>query len=626
MENCIYRKMIEDSPVAFMHIKAIKDNKSEYIGVEVKNFNKAYERFFGGNDIRKERKYILDNGTDSGKAKWKNTLKKAIKNKKYTARIYEKKIGSYFNVEIYYNENDEFYIRFNKINRQYMKLSSTLKNSPFMAWIKDTNGLYVDVNENFINFFNKTYDEIIGKTDFDIFPEGMAKKINKNDEKVLKANKLHIYEEFLEASKNKNAYFQTAKWTYNEDGNDGNLGTIGISIEITNKIELLKNIEKNEKTFLEIANNIDEVILIKDEKKAQYISPSFEKIFGFKPDNLYEDINNRVNKWEKIEYEGEVKPYDFKEPYNFNLKLIKKNKEDRWFWCRVVALLDENSNVIKKIIVMSDITQNKKIEMELEKLRMDFFANLSHELRTPINLIVSSLQVLNLKMDTLEESNIDYFTKYLNIIAQNGKRLLKLVNNLIDTTKLDAGNFDYSPTNYNIISFIEEICESVSHFVENNNMSIIFDTDIEEKIIGFDQDNIERVILNLISNAIKFNKPGGEIEVKINCVDKVKISVKDSGIGIPENKLESIFGRFEQVKNKFKNEREGSGIGLNLVKSIIEMHDGIIEVKSKLDEGSEFIITLPDKLSENKEHYAIVGEKYLSNVNRLNVEFSDIYI
>ncbi|MEG2984640.1 MAG: HAMP domain-containing sensor histidine kinase [Peptostreptococcaceae bacterium] len=292
----------------------------------------------------------------------------------------------------------------------------------------------------------------------------------------------------------------------------------------------------------------------------------------------------------------------------------------------MVSLLDGNSNILKKIIVVSDITQNKKLEMEIEKLRMDFFANLSHELRTPINLIISSLQVLNLKIDTLEESNVDYFTTYLNIISQNGKRLLKLVNNLIDTTKLDAGYFDYSPTNNDIIKFLEELCDSVSHFIEDNKMRIIFDTNIEEKIIGFDQDNIERVMLNLISNAIKFNKPGGEIEVSITCTDKVKISVKDNGIGIPKNKLESIFGRFEQVKNKFKNEREGSGIGLNLVKSIIEMHNGYIEVKSKLNEGSEFIITLPDKLIENKNEHIIVGEKYLNNTNRMNVEFSDIYV
>ncbi|MGL5755820.1 MAG: PAS domain-containing sensor histidine kinase [Paraclostridium sp.] len=623
MRNCIYREMIEDSPLAFIHLNFIKDDKSEYIGVEIKNFNKAYECFFGISDIDTNKTYILD---DDIKLKTKVLLKKAIESKKYTTEIYEKKVGSYFYVEIYHSENEEFCMRFNKISKQYMKLSSILKNSPFMAWIKDINGFYVDVNENFMKFFDKTYEEIIGKTDFDIFPQNIAKEVNKNDEKVLKSNKLHIYEEFIEVDKNNQVYLQTAKWTHNEEGNDVNLGTIGISIEITNKIELLKNIEKNEKIFLEIANNIEEVIIIKDEKKAQYISPSFEKIFETKPDDLYEDINNWNDKSVQIEYEGDIKDYNFKDTYSFNFKLIKSGSEDRWFWCRVVSLLDGNSNILKKVIVISDITQNKKLEMEIEKLRMDFFANLSHELRTPINLIISSLQVLNLKIDNLDKVNMDYFNTYLNIISQNGKRLLKLVNNLIDTTKLDAGHFDYLPTNNNIINFIEEICDSVSHFIENNKMSIIFDTNAEEKIIGFDQDNIERVMLNLISNAIKFNKPGGQIEVNINCTDKVKISVKDKGIGIPENKLESIFGRFEQVKNKFKNEREGSGIGLNLVKSIIEMHNGSIEVKSKLGEGSEFIITLPDILVSNQNQHAIVGEKYLNNSNRMNIEFSDIYV
>ncbi|WGX74782.1 PAS domain-containing sensor histidine kinase [Paraclostridium bifermentans] len=245
-------------------------------------------------------------------------------------------------------------------------------------------------------------------------------------------------------------------------------------------------------------------------KRADYISPSFERVFCVKPDKLYDDIKTWKNNWKSFEPQGNVSyNYNSKEPVSIIFKATRKNEEEKWFWARIVSLLDENGNVIKKIFVISDITQTKKGELELEKLRMDFLANISHELRTPINLILSSLQVLNLKMDLLDEELFKYFRKYLNIVDQNGKRLLKLVNNLIDTTRLESGCFSYNPKNNDIISYVENICLSVSEFVKSNNLSIIFDTDTEEKFIAFDPDNMERIILNLISNAIKFNKPGG---------------------------------------------------------------------------------------------------------------------
>ena len=132
-------------------------------------------------------------------------------------------------------------------------------------------------------------------------------------------------------------------------------------------------------------------------------------------------------------------------------------------------------------------------------------------------------------------------------------------------------------------------------------------------------------MLNLISNAIKFNHPGGRIEVSVNCREDVEIRVKDSGIGIPPEKLNVIFRRFEQVKDKFKKDREGSGIGLSLVKSLVEIHGGSICVNSIIGEGSEFIITLPCDLVDENSDNVFEDPKYINRVNWMNVEFSDIY-
>ncbi|MBN8047105.1 PAS domain-containing protein [Paraclostridium bifermentans] len=625
MSNYIYRKMIEDSPIAYLHIEIIRGENKKYIGIKIKDTNKAYERFFGSASDKKSTDYVKNKMSKKEREEWEYIFDKSKKNEKYIKEIYVKRINSYFNVEVYGTESDEYHIRFTKISKQHMNLSSTLKNSPFIAWIKNRNGVYVDVNKKFLEFFNKTYDEVIGHTDYELFPKDSAEEFARKDNMIIKYNKLEVFEEFIDTGNNKNMYLQTAKWPYTEENNSLLLGTIGISIEITNKIELLKNIEKNEKTFLEIANNIEEVIVIADEKKAYYISPSFERVFGTKSEKLYEDINVWKENWESFEPQGDEKyDYNYKNPILITFKAIKKNKEEKWFWVRIVSLLDENGNIMKKICVISDITQSKKGELEVEKLRMDFLANISHELRTPINLILSSLQVLNLKMNLLDEDLFKYFRRYLNIVDQNGKRLLKLVNNLIDTTRLESGCFSYNPKNKDIISYVENICFSVSEFVKSNNLSIIFDTDTEEKIIAFDPDNMERIILNLISNAIKFNKPEGKIEVFISCKDSIEISVKDSGIGIPEDKIDKIFERFEQVKNNSKI--EGSGIGLNLVKSLVEMNNGSIKVKSDLGKGSKFTIVLPNTVVNDYSKTSCENSDCINNESQISVEFSDICI
>lgn len=259
-----------------------------------------------------------------------------------------------------------------------------------------------------------------------------------------------------------------------------------------------------------------------------------------------------------------------------------------------------------------------------ENLKMDFFATISHELRTPINLILSSLQLIDLKINFMKElkwENREFLEKNLKRLRQNSYRILKLVNNLIDSNRIDSGKFNYTPRNYDIISLVEDICMSTSDFIKNMGMNIVFDTDKEEKIIAVDIDSIERIILNLISNAIKFSKENGLIEVYIKCNDTVDIIIKDNGIGIEPNNLEKVFDRFEQVKNNDK--KNGSGIGLSLVRSLVEMNNGIIKVKSKIGIGTEFIISLEDKILEND---CLQTElKHDSRIDNMKLEFSDIY-
>ena len=204
------------------------------------------------------------------------------------------------------------------------------------------------------------------------------------------------------------------------------------------------------------------------------------------------------------------------------------------------------------------------------------------------------------------------------------------MNNLIDINKIDSGHYKLSFSNNNIVGIIEDITMSVIPYVENKNINLIFDTDSEEIITSCDPESIERIILNLLSNAIKYTPSDiGEIIVGIKRnEDKIFISVKDNGSGISQEKIDVIFNRFEQGNDTLTRNKEGSGIGLSLVKSIVELHDGSIRVESNIGKGSEFIIELPIKLcleesGSNKTYLHNDNEEYY--IEKCNVEFSDIY-
>jgi signal transduction histidine kinase len=266
-----------------------------------------------------------------------------------------------------------------------------------------------------------------------------------------------------------------------------------------------------------------------------------------------------------------------------------------------------------------------KEEEEYNNLKSEFLTTISHEFKTPLNIILGSIQLLESSDITNHEEFYGIFNKYIKLQKQNSYRLLRLINNFIDINKIEDNHIKIKLCNNDIVKVVEDITMSIVEYTKLKDISIIFDTDVEEKIIAFDADMVERIMLNLLSNSIKFTERGGEIEVNIyNEEAKVKISVKDNGIGIPEDKLEMIFDRFGQVENSLRRRTEGSGIGLSLVKSLVELHEGTISVQSEFGRGTEFIIELPDKIIDND--FIAKNEENTFNAERIHVEFSDIYV
>jgi PAS domain S-box-containing protein len=296
----------------------------------------------------------------------------------------------------------------------------------------------------------------------------------------------------------------------------------------------------------------------------------------------------------------------------------------------ILSIIKDISQHMQIERMKKDIEKDRKLlndTLEFNSLIKEFFSNISHELRTPLNVILSALQVLNLeeRKDKYEEIS-EKRSRYFKVMRQNCYRLLRLINNLIDISTIDSGYLKPNLKNYNIVSIVEDITLSVAEYIENKDVEIIFDTNVEEKIIACDPDNIERIMMNLLSNAVKFTNAGDKITVEIIVKDEyIEISVKDTGIGIPKDKLQVIFERFRQVDNSLSRSHEGSGIGLSLVKALVDMHGGSILVNSNLGEGTEFIIKLPASKIDNSNDVER-NFIYQDNIEKIGVEFSDIYI
>lgn len=310
------------------------------------------------------------------------------------------------------------------------------------------------------------------------------------------------------------------------------------------------------------------------------------------------------------------------------LCLYDENKVDKLQFAEVIKnhsytiINNENKKeVIKNIeLIIKDKQLNKALEYN--KAKTEFFANISHELKTPLNVILGTVQMMELS----KSSSYEKEEMYLKFLKQNSLRLVRLISNLIDITKIDANYFEIHRKNLDIVYFVETITSSVLDYAKYKNINIIFDTDIEEKVISCDPDYVERIILNLLSNAIKFTSRGGEILVSIHDMnERISISVKDNGIGIPVDMQKNIFNRFEQVDKSLRREHEGSGIGLSLVKLLVNKLDGKIHLKSRPYKGSEFIVEIPCKTMPETSEFHTENTSVNNIVERAKIEFSDIY-
>ncbi|SKA96435.1 PAS domain S-box-containing protein [Caloramator quimbayensis] len=308
-----------------------------------------------------------------------------------------------------------------------------------------------------------------------------------------------------------------------------------------------------------------------------------------------------------------------------NVEIIKKDKK---IYSNLIfqPILNSSGEIYEILMIIIDIThevEEKEAIAKLLKMQGEIFSFITHEFKTPLSIISAAVQAMEfLCKDELSERAKGYIKR----IKQSCLQQLRLVNNLLDIVRADAGYLKVYKKNIDIVKLTRYITESVSIYAKQKDINIHFISDTQSKIIAIDDEKYERILLNLLSNAIKYTQPKKNIFVNISTIENsICLEVKDEGIGIPKDKQDIVFQRFGQIDNSLSRSCDGTGIGLCLTKLFVDALGGRIELISNEGKGSSFKIYLPDfiiELEESKNKQTFEDSRLIQNVN---IEFSNIY-
>jgi signal transduction histidine kinase len=401
-------------------------------------------------------------------------------------------------------------------------------------------------------------------------------------------------------------------------------------------VELEHLIEKSGKRYGELIEGISDGIIMFYFDKIYYINAEATNIIG--------DIGgNKINKVKFKEFTDNILP---KKLIVENYTAIKQGIDEIEQMDRENFKFDVSSysgvqyemyflniDSINRLVYMKNVTEaNRNYEfkrkykeyMKGEELKNEFYSNISHELRTPINLIYSALQLSEVNLNDDKVENIE---KHNKTIKHNCLRLIRTINNFIDTNKISEGYLTTNIKVNNIVSVVENISLACSKYMERINNNLIFDSEEEEFYVECDKDMMERVILNILSNSVKFGRDGGTTTVDISAdADSVTIKIRNNGYTVDEEVRPFLFDKFTKINKSLNRTTEGSGLGLYLTKALLELQGGVISLESNDEIGTEFIICLPRSYDEERCEMECDFEMMDPIKEKVDIEFSDIYI
>lgn len=512
-------------------------------------------------------------------------------------------------------------------------LTRVIKNTEEVLFILDKDGTIINYTEDIYGVFNNKLSKYKNKPFYELGEEYCKNQIRLDLQKVIHSGEyVNNQCEF-----NIDGNYVWVKYFISSFGEGQRLMVVVNDLSSKDKYEF--GIEKSifsqnrwfdlEQQFVLLFDAIEEKVVKINAKLSQIL---LENDVRFRDINLNEIFN--LDKYTKI---GEVKEKLLKGE-SYKISKLELLKNTNIFISLTLFPIKDNKNISNILFVAKDITaelklkeleeEKRKQEIELlkaktnERLKGEFISNISHEFKTPLNVIYSGLQT----MEVYEEKQNNWeFNNCASSMKLNCYRLIKLTENIVDSNKLENKCYNLTINNFDVVKEIESLVEEIIPYCNKKDIEIIFDTNYEEYYSCIDLINLRRVILNLVSNSMKNTNAGGRIVINLEINeedDNLKIMVEDNGKGIPKEHLNYIFEQYKRVDKSFTRDSEGLGVGLYIAKEIIKLHGGFIEVDSTEGRGTVMTITLP--ILKNIEQSKVIDDNKVSV--SVEVQLSDVYM
>ncbi|HEY9849592.1 MAG TPA: PAS domain S-box protein [Leptolyngbyaceae cyanobacterium] len=501
-------------------------------------------------------------------------------------------------------------------------LNSILESTPDIVVVKDREGRYVALNSNVANFIGKPIEEILGKDDSQLLPPAVAVSMMAKDRKIVETGITETYEEEIFQGEIGGTHLTTkAAWRDNQ----GNiLGIIAIARDISDRKLAEDSLKQSEERYRSLIAATSQIVWTADAEGRcpdmpslrAYTGQTVEEVVGFGwLDAMHPDDREQTAQvW--------MEALEKRCLYEIEYRIRAADGNYRYFQGRAVPILNEDGSIREWIGACSDIHDRKQAEFALSKAKeaaeaasrakSEFLANMSHELRTPLNGIMGYAQILQRSKFLQEEDR-----SRIDVIYQCGSHLLTLINDILDLSKIEAQKVELIPTDFHFPAFLQGVAEMCRIRAELKGIHFQFQSTSELPIgIRADEKRLRQVLINLLSNAIKFTDAGRvTFTVSFASEGKIRFEIRDTGIGIAPDQLQTIFQPFEQVGDR-KRQTEGTGLGLAISQRIVELMGSTIEVQSEVSVGSIFWFdaSLPPadewvKASQTDDRGQIIGIK-----------------
>lgn len=509
------------------------------------------------------------------------------------------------------------------------RLSAILDNAATIITMKDLQGRYTLVNRQFEETYGLTQEQVIGRTDYEVFLPDYAAMMAEHDRLALGAGEARQFEEVFFDSEGRHTYLTTRFPLNDVQGKPYAICAIftDITYRTTTEMQLaLRNQAiENSPTGISIADaTLPDMPLI-------YINPAFEQTTGYSALDVI-GRNCRFlqgNDRDQPELREIRKAIKEGQPVTVTIRNYRKDGAMFYNELRLAPIFDINGALTHYVGISTDVTERVETSAKIQaknqalldtnralalarkqaedatQLKSQFLATMSHELRTPLNAIIgyTEIQLAGMAGDLTQEQR-----EYQQRVLTNADHLLQLINDILDIAKIEAGRMEIINKPFEVQLWMDEVVRQTEGLAEEKHL--VFETGIDErmpKVLIGDSARIKQIAINLLSNAFKFTEQGYvRLQIQRHGQDAWKLIVSDTGMGIPSHLQETIFEEFRQVDSSSSRRQGGTGLGLSIVRKLALMMGGNVRVTSKLGEGSTFTVILP-LVSEDANHHMSEG-------------------